>query len=99
MFAGRRDFQIKHAGHRIELGEIEAAANAVGGVELCACVFDADKNVLVLFYTGAADDMSLRAALKGKLQDYMVPDKMLRIDAMPRTGSGKISRQDLKAML
>jgi amino acid adenylation domain-containing protein len=99
MFAGRRDFQIKHAGHRIELGEIEVAANSVDGVELCACVFDTDKNIIVLFYVGPAEDKSVREALKGKLQDYMVPDRILRIGAMPRTGGGKISRQDLKARL
>ena len=33
MFAGRKDFQIKHMGHRIELEEIENAMNAVQDVQ------------------------------------------------------------------
>jgi amino acid adenylation domain-containing protein len=99
MYAGRRDFQIKHAGHRIELGEIEAAAGLVAGVDLCACVFDAQANVIVMFFSGDADEKSIRDGLRGKLQDYMIPDRFVKLDRMPRTGSGKISRADLKGLL
>lgn len=99
MYAGRKDFQVKHAGHRIELGEIEAAANSIEDVEMCACVFDRERNVLVLFYVGSADKSRVRAVLKDKLQDYMIPDRMEKVEKMPRTGSGKISRTELIALL
>lgn len=99
MYIGRKDFQIKHAGHRIELGEIEAAANSIEGIELCACVFDRANNVLVLFYVGDLDGSAIKASLKGKLQDYMIPDRLEKIENMPRTGSGKISRTDLMKLL
>lgn len=99
IYAGRKDFQIKHAGHRIELGEIEIAAGSVDGVELCACVFDRENNVLVLFYVGNADENAIKNSLKGKLQDYMVPDRFMKIEKMPRTGSGKINRTDLMKLL
>lgn len=99
MYVGRKDFQIKHAGHRIELGEIEAAVNSVESIELCACVFDRTNNVLVLFYVGNVEINVIKTALKGKLQDYMIPDRIEKIENMPRTGSGKISRTDLMKLL
>lgn len=96
MFVGRKDFQIKHAGHRVELGEIECVAAAVEGVEMCACVYDSDRQVIVLFYTGALEPSQLRHALKEKLQPYMVPGKVYHRDALPRTATGKIDRVSLK---
>jgi amino acid adenylation domain-containing protein len=99
MYSGRKDFMIKHAGHRIELGEIEVAANSVEGVELCAVLFDTKNNVLVMFYVGSAQEKEIRNALKELLQDYMIPDRYIKIDTMPRTGGGKISRVDLKGLL
>lgn len=99
MYVGRKDFQIKHAGHRIEPGEIEAAANLIDGVELCACVFDRENNILVLFYVGSVEGSAIKSALKEKLQDYMIPDRIEQIESMPRTGSGKISRPELIKLL
>ena len=99
IYAGRKDFQVKHAGHRIELGEIEAAASSIEGVEMCACVFDRENNILVLFYVGSTDKSAIRGVLKNKLQDYMIPDRMEKIEKMPRTGSGKISRTELLELL
>ncbi len=99
MFLGRRDFQIKHAGHRIELGEIESAATSLEGVELCACVYDSAVPQIVLFYCGPATVNDIRSGLKAKLQPYMIPGRMEKIEAMPRTASGKISRQALKELL
>ena len=99
MFVGRKDFQIKHAGHRVELGEIECAAAAVEGVEMCACVYDSDRQVIVLFYTGALEGSQLRHALKEKLQPYMIPGKVYQREALPRTATGKIDRVRLKKAL
>lgn len=95
IYAGRKDFQIKYAGHRIELGEIETVVNSIDGVELCACVFDRENNVLVLFYVGSVNKRVVRSEMKGKLQDYMIPDRVEKIERMPRTGNGKISRTEL----
>ncbi|MCL1799232.1 MAG: amino acid adenylation domain-containing protein [Eggerthellaceae bacterium] len=99
MFMGRKDFQVKLAGHRIELGEVEVQAMAMPGVELCACVLDEEAQRLVLFYVGEAGQKELRDELKRKLQGYMVPAQITSIDAMPRTGSGKIDRIALKEAL
>ena len=51
-YMGRADNQIKHMGYRIELGEIETAAFGQEGLQSCACIYDAPKDRLVLFFTG-----------------------------------------------
>ena len=99
MFAGRKDSQIKHYGHRIELGEIEAAAGTVGGIDMCACVYDDDKGRIALFYTGNADDKDIIKELKLKIQQYMLPNFIKKLDALPRNLSGKIDRMALKNSL
>lgn len=52
IYVGRKDLQIKHMGNRIELGEIESSVNSLETVESCACVFDKEKDWIILFYTG-----------------------------------------------
>jgi amino acid adenylation domain-containing protein len=99
MYDGRKDFQIKHAGHRVELGEIEVAAGSVDGVETCGCVYDGEYQKIVLFYSGAAEAREIKDALKSKVQPYMIPADVRKLDTLPKTSSGKISRTDLKAML
>lgn len=96
MFLGRRDSQIKRSGYRIELGEIECALQNAPGIELCCCYYDADKEKIIAAYTGNPDEKALKAALKGALPKYMLPDALLRRDALPRTGSGKIDRRALR---
>jgi amino acid adenylation domain-containing protein len=95
MYAGRRDFQIKHAGHRIELGEIEIQAGTMDGVELCACVYDTEAKQILLFYVGTIAPKEIKNALRRKLPEYMVPG-IRKLDSIPRTGSGKINRTELR---
>lgn len=96
MFLGRRDSQIKRSGYRIELGEIETALCAVEGVGFGCCYYDADREKIVAVFTGNAEMKALKNALKTALPKYMLPDTLLRRDALPRTGSGKIDRLALR---
>ena len=96
MFLGRRDNQIKRSGYRIELGEIECALSAAEGVTLACCYYDADREKIVAAYTGPAEEKALKKALWEALPKYMVPDALLRREALPRTGSSKIDRLALK---
>ena len=99
MFLGRKDFQIKHAGHRIELGEIEVATSSIPGIDLCACIYDVKHQQIVLFYCGVAEPFSIKNVLKLKLQPYMIPGRIERINVMPRTASGKVNRVALNDLL
>jgi amino acid adenylation domain-containing protein len=99
IFKGRRDFQIKHAGHRIELGEIEIAAGMIDGIEMCGCVYDSEHQRIVLFYCGAITEREVTESLKTKVQPYMIPGDIRKLDTFPQTATGKIDRVSLKARL
>ncbi len=92
-FLGRRDDQIKHMGHRIELGELEAAAKALDGVDAACAVFDRDKSLLGLVYTGAIEKAALLSALKDKLPEYLLPKRTVRVESLPLTENGKTDRK------
>ena len=96
VFAGRKDFQIKHMGHRIELGEVEIHAGLVEGVRMAACIYDSENPKIVLFYVGEADPSAVMASLKQKLPRYMLPNRIQQIRQMPFTANGKINRMALK---
>ena len=87
LFLGRLDRQIKLRGQRIELEEIEACALAFPGVVRCAVVAQSD--ALVAFFSGAAAACDLRRYLGERLPAFMVPQRLVPLEAMPLTDSGK----------
>ena len=98
IYISRKDFQIKHMGYRIELGEIEAAAYATEGLSSAAVVYDKQKDKIILIYTGRQKDSAeIMNALKSRLPDYMLPQKIIRIKAMPINANGKTDRKWLTA--
>ena len=100
VFVSRKDFQIKHMGHRIELGEIETAVMALPNVRNSCCLYDQERQKIVLFYeTDDYDDVTIVEALKNRLQRYMLPNVLHKVDNMPQLKSGKIDRVKLKEML
>lgn len=99
VFASRQDHQIKHMGHRIELGEIEAMAASVSGIESCCCVYDQEKQKLVLFCESTLSGQEIKAVLRDKLSAYMVPGKIVVMDRLPLNANGKIDRIMLKNSL
>ena len=98
VFAGRKDFQIKHMGHRIELEEIERAIMAVPGIERACCIFDEKKSKLKGFYVGQMDKKELHHLLSEQLPFFMVPGVLTPLEQMPLTKNGKIDRKALAAM-
>ncbi len=99
MFDGRKDFQIKHMGHRIELGEIETAALSLNDVNQCCCIYDTNKNHIVMFYSGDVDEKFLKENLKKLLPEYMLPNQKICLDELPLNANGKIDRIKLKEKL
>lgn len=98
-YMGRADNQIKHMGYRIELGEIETAAFGQEGLQSCACLYDASRDRLVLFYTGKKGlEEALRPRLAQRLPAYMQPTVYRRLQAMPQNQNGKIDRAALRAL-
>lgn len=92
VFAGRKDFQIKHMGHRIELEEVESAMNSARGVTKSCCVFDREKNRISGFYMGEAQPSEVRKYMKDKVPVYMVPSRIKQVAVMPLNKNGKTDR-------
>jgi len=105
VFAGRLDRQVKRRGYRIELGEIEAAlAGHPAILEVGVVAFDhAEKGVLITAFvgTGPSGRLSL-VEVKGHcaaaLPAYMVPDRVLFVETVPRGTRGKIDYSALEKL-
>ena len=95
-FVSRKDHQIKHMGHRLELGEIEANVNLTDGVSMSCCLYDKEKQRIKLFYVGELDEKELLEILKEKLPRYMLPARIVKLEALPLTPNGKIDRMALQ---
>ena len=101
---GRSDTQVKIRGYRVELGEIEAALGQHTSVREIAVIaredIPGDKRLVAyivphLNESPAASE--LRAYLKNRLPDYMIPAMYMMLDALPLTPNAKLDRRALPA--
>ena len=99
---GRLDFQVKIRGYRIELGEIETALADLPEVARAVVVAREDRpgDVRLVAYVvpteGAAiEETELCPRLRQRLPDYMLPQHMMALDAIPLLPNGKIDRKSL----
>ncbi|HLL69421.1 MAG TPA: amino acid adenylation domain-containing protein [Micromonosporaceae bacterium] len=100
-FTGRVDDEVKISGHRVDPVEIESvllghptvrdaavvAVTGPAGTRLVAHVVPADAPV---------DPAALRAHCAAALPGPLIPGTILPIDAVPRTGTGKVDRAALR---
>ncbi|MFS1302631.1 amino acid adenylation domain-containing protein [Streptosporangium longisporum] len=99
-FAGRSDDQLKIRGFRVEPGEVEHAlvghprvvTAAVGLREVLGGI------PVLVAYVQTAGPLSPREVtdhVRGLLPEYMIPSRVVTVESMPRTTSGKIDRAAL----
>ena len=96
-FIGRADSQTKIRGFRIEPGEIEAVLKAHPEVENAVVVAREEKTGQrqLVGYVVTRDEnilSSWRTYLEEKLPFYMIPSRIVRVEELPTTPSGKIDR-------
>jgi amino acid adenylation domain-containing protein len=102
VYVGRTDEQVKVRGHRIEPGEVEAALRDCDLVAECAVVArqlsEDDRQLVayVVWHEGSEPSIEeLRAYLRGRLPDHLVPARYLSLDSLPLLPNGKVDRRGL----
>ncbi len=103
-FLGRIDRQVKIRGIRVEPEEIETVLRRHPGVRDTVVLVREDRpndRRLVAWYVAVPEQEpsseQLRAWLRGKLPEPMVPAAFVILDVLPMTPSGKIDRRALPA--
>ncbi|WP_164014776.1 non-ribosomal peptide synthetase [Pyxidicoccus trucidator] len=112
-FLGRFDSQVKVRGVRIELGEVEAVLSQLPGVRQAVVVPREDapgerRLVAYVVPEGAPSSVApidaaglsaehLRARLRERLPEPMVPSAFVVLEALPLTAHGKLDRAALPA--
>ena len=101
---GRLDFQVKVRGYRIELGEIESVLAKIPGVTRAVMMAREDRpgdvrlvGYVVIAADALLDEAAVRAQLKLQLPDYMLPQHLIQLSAIPLLPNGKIDRKGLPA--
>lgn len=102
-FLGRRDHQVKIRGFRVELGEIESVLIQHAAVKEAIIVVreDTPGNKRLVAYVVADRENrpgaeGLRAYLKEKMPEYLVPSAYVIMDNLPLTPNGKVDRAALE---
>jgi amino acid adenylation domain-containing protein len=97
----RLDHQVKIRGFRIELGEIEAILATHPAVREVVAAAREDRpgdKRLVAYLTTKSEppkETELRALLRAKMPEHMIPSVFVSLDKFPLTANGKIDRKAL----
>ncbi len=99
---GRTDFMVKIRGYRIELGAVEMAIQSHPDVAAAAAIAHPlhDGQSILAAYASLKPRAgltvpALRAYLAERLPHYMVPARLIFLESMPMTASGKVNRRAL----
>ena len=98
-FLGRVDAQVKIRGFRVEPGEIEAVLCQHPDVRECAVIAyesaPGDRRLAAYVVPRTGENLQgsqLRAHLKSRLPEFMVPSTFTLLQALPRTVNDKVER-------
>lgn len=99
---GRVDDQVKIHGVRVEIGEVETALRSIEGVRDAVVVSWKDSRGdtqlvghIILKEKDRLSSHDLRAQLRERLPEVMIPPYLLFTDSFPQTANGKIQRAAL----
>lgn len=104
--AGRKDDIIKRGGEKVSIVHVQQALQGLGrfaDVAVVAAPDDILGHVPVAFVVPLAPDgfkaSKLLRELRGVLPSSSLPSRVIAVEAIPRTGSGKAIRAELQALL
>lgn len=98
---GRIDDLIIIDAHKIYPSQIEETISAYYGIHECSVVSVIHKNrhILCCIYVSDIEYKNIRKTLAKFLLPYEIPQVYLRIDALPKTSNGKVSRSDVVTII
>ncbi|PRD43578.1 AMP-dependent synthetase [Phyllobacterium phragmitis] len=101
---GRAKDLIKSGGEWINPAEIEAIIGALPDVSLAAVIGRPDLKwgerpllLVEMRRDREVRDEDLLASLKGRVASWWIPDRVVRLEAMPKAATGKIDKVKLRA--
>lgn len=96
-FLGRKDGQVKIRGYRVEVGEIEVALQNCKGITQSAVniIEIENEKSICAYFVGNVDLNILRNKLREELPEYMVPSRLIKLETLPLTPSGKVDYKSL----
>jgi acyl-CoA synthetase (AMP-forming)/AMP-acid ligase II len=102
-FVGRSDDIIKSRGEKVSPAEVEDALYAISGVREAAVVGVPDELLgqAIHAYVALEEDSELTerdiiAGCRERLESFMVPSRVIFLDELPKTASGKIRKKGLE---
>ena len=100
VFLRRMDDQLKIRGFRVEPLEIEAAIRSIDGVSTAVVlprIVDGRPRLIayVVADSSRLDAAAIRSQLRAELPTYLVPSRVVLVDDLPLTRSGKLDRARL----
>ena len=102
--AGRSKDLIKSGGEWINPVEIEDIVGALPSIGLVAVIGQVDAKwgerplmVVEQAKGQSIDDAALKASLKGRVADWWIPERIVRVPTMPLAATGKIDKTRLRA--
>lgn len=102
LYLGRTDAQLKIRGHRIEPSSVEAALRAHPSVAEAVAIGSSvsggrAKQLVAYVATDRTDSVSeeIKRDLAATMPDFMVPDIVVQLEALPRLPNGKIALTSL----
>ncbi len=103
--AGRKDLQVKIRGFRVEIEQVERVLLEHEGIQAAACRgmrAPGGEDLLAAFYVcrpgREVTPEALRGFLTARLPEHMVPARLVSLEKLPMTGSGKADRAALPAL-
>jgi acyl-CoA synthetase (AMP-forming)/AMP-acid ligase II len=104
-FAGRKKDVIKHGGYSVFAAEVEGALEEHADVAEAAVVGLPDDRkgevpaaAVRLGFDCSISEEELVSWAEQRLSDYKVPRRILFVGDLPRTGTDKVRKQDVKAL-